>query len=77
MVHEHVNDAVERVLVATLRMLSAERALGSDDPHADAQHEYASEQLALTARALTDATNVLPPERRPVGWRDSETASTH
>ena len=29
--HEHVNDAIERVLTAALRMLSAERALGSSN----------------------------------------------
>ena len=33
MAQEHVNDATERVLKAALRVLSAERALGSSDPH--------------------------------------------
>jgi hypothetical protein len=75
MTQEHVNDAMERVLAAALRVLSAERALGSSDPHADAQHEYASEQLGLAARALTHATDALSPERQPVGWRDTATAS--
>ncbi len=73
---EHVNDAIERVLTAALRVLSAERALGSSNPDADAQHEYASEQLALAARALTHATNALSPERQPAGWRRTEPAIT-
>ena len=73
---DHVNDAIERVLTAALRVLSAERALGSSNPDADGQHEYASAQLALAARALTHATNALSPERQPTGWRDTEPALT-
>jgi hypothetical protein len=72
MAHISVHDAHEHVLTAALRVLRAERAPASD-PHGDAEHEYASEQLALAARALTQATSALPPGRQPVGWAEAIT----
>jgi hypothetical protein len=41
-------------------------------PHSGADAELADEQLALTARDLTRATEALPYDKQPVGW-DKET----
>lgn len=59
--------ARETVIYATLRFLSAERS----DTHADsdAEFEHADEQLALAARELAEATDQLPADEQPVGWR--------
>ncbi len=66
-----VHDAHERVLQAALRVLQAERGPASD-PSGDAEHEYACEQLALAARAVTRATDALPPGQQPIGWADGD-----
>lgn len=57
---------IEDVMRASLRCLTAERT----DPHAnaDAESEYADEQLALAARDLVKSIDALPPRERPIGW---------
>jgi hypothetical protein len=45
----------ENVVKAALRVIGSTHYQRADDPHADAEQEYAEEQLALAARALTQA----------------------
>ena len=59
--------ARDRLLRAALRCLSAQ--LAEEHADADAEAGYAGEQLALAARDLTAATDALPAERQPAGWR--------
>ena len=70
----NVLSARELVLTAALRLLTAERRLDrvqdDGDASAEAQYDYATEQLALAAQALTRATDALPPEEQPVGWNN-------
>lgn len=61
----HPVEATERLLRAALRCLGARHALES--ANADAESEYADEQLALAARDLFRATEAS--DRQPVGWR--------
>jgi hypothetical protein len=67
-----VRAAHDRLTAAVLRSIAAARTLETD-PHADAdaQCQYADEQVALAARALVDATNRLEPHEQPVGWSQS------
>lgn len=64
-------NAHENVMRAALRVLSAERGR-EDDPHFAAELDYAEELLALAARELTRATDALPEDEQPVGWREEE-----
>jgi len=63
---------IERILRASLRILSAEHS----EPHADsdAEAEYAVGQLALAARELTRATDAAPEHDQPAGWAEVRTA---
>lgn len=63
-----VTDAQDRVILAVLRVLQAERA----GPHADsaADAEYADDQLALAARDLARAVDAIDEAARPVGWSE-------
>lgn len=50
-----------------LRLLSAEHEDGSN-PHFGDELEHSQELVALAARDLTEATNALPENKRPIGW---------
>jgi len=56
------------VIKAALRVISATHYSRPEDPHGDAEHEYATEQLALAARALVQAVDQKPSDEQPVGW---------
>lgn len=58
----------ETVVKAALRVITATHYAREDDPHADADHEYSQEQLALAARALVEAVDKLPEDKQPIGW---------
>lgn len=58
----------DRLIRAALRSLAADNYPNENDPHADAESEYASEQLALAARELARAVDQLPEEQQPIGW---------
>ena len=60
-------DARDRLLAAALRCLTAERA--AEWAHKADEIEHADEQLAIAARDLATATDALPADRQPVGWR--------
>ena len=60
-------EARERLLRAALRCLTAERE--DEHAHKGDEIEYADEQLALAARDLAGATDALPADRQPAGWR--------
>jgi hypothetical protein len=53
---------------AALRVIHADHYGREDDPHADAESEYASERLALAARAYVRAVDALPEGELPIGW---------
>ena len=59
-------EARERLLRAAFRCLTAR--LAEEGAYADADAEYADDELALAARDLSDATEALPAEKRPAGW---------
>ncbi len=61
----------EQLLASALRFLVAERG-DQSNPHLDADQERAADLLALTARDLTRATDLLPPDEQPVGWRSPQ-----
>ena len=61
-------DEHETVIKAALRVISATHYSRADDPHGDAEHEYAREQLALAARALVAAVDRKPADDQPIGW---------
>jgi hypothetical protein len=64
-----VPEAQDRLTAAVLRSISAVHALETDPhAHADADCEYAAEQVALAARALVDAVDRLEPYQQPLGW---------
>lgn len=63
-----------RVEAAALRTIAAHHYFQDEDPHADAQAEHASEQLALAARDLVRAVEALPADKRPIGWDVAEVA---
>ena len=58
----------EDVIKAALRVISATHYSRASDPYADAEHEYAGEQLALAARALVQAVDRKPADEQPIGW---------
>ncbi|MFD6149429.1 hypothetical protein [Streptomyces sp. NPDC060243] len=58
----------EQLIRAALRVIEATHYPRDNDPHADAEQEYSDEQLALAARAFTDAVNALPADEQPIGW---------
>nr|WSZ21195.1 hypothetical protein OH837_48990 [Streptomyces canus] len=61
-------DEHENVIKAALRVIQSTHYQRADDPHADAEQEYAQEQLALAARALVEAVNARPADEQPLGW---------
>lgn len=65
-IHESIVARGELILAA-LRVLSAERRDGAERGSAD-ELDYAEDQLALAARQLVNATDALPADQRPVGW---------
>lgn len=69
-------DAHDTVIKAALRVIEATHYARADDPHADAEHEYAREQLALAARALTEAVDRNEPDEQPIGWVRQEPTTT-
>lgn len=60
------------VIKAALRVIQATHYYREEDPHADAEQEYAAEQLALAARALVQAVDSKPEDKQPIGWRGAE-----
>lgn len=62
-----VTQAQEQVIRAALRTLMAERGL-SDDDRAAAKVADTSGALALAARDLVTAVELLPMGQRPKGW---------
>lgn len=62
--------AQHNLIRAALRCLTADH-LRDDTADADAEVEYAYEQLALAARDLTYTVNAAPSDRQPVGWSAS------
>jgi hypothetical protein len=63
-----VSEAQAAVEAAALRSIAAHHYGRPEDPHADAEDEYASEQLALAARDLVRAVEAMPEDKRPIGW---------
>ncbi len=59
---------------AALRAITAHHYYRDEDPHSDAEAEYADELVALAARDLVRAVEALPESQRPVGW-DAAVAS--
>ena len=47
-----VPEARDRLIAAALRCIAADHYANDADPNADAQSEYAADQVALAARAL-------------------------
>lgn len=62
----HPIAAKAQLIQAALRLITADYADEAAD--ADAESEYADEQLALAAHALVTAVNAQPEDKRPVGW---------
>ncbi|MFC8207873.1 hypothetical protein [[Kitasatospora] papulosa] len=58
----------DNVIKAALRVISATHYSRPEDPHGDAEHEYATEQLALAARTLVQAVDQMPADAQPIGW---------
>ena len=67
-----VFEAQGLVEAAALRSIAAHHYGRPDDPHGDAEDEYAGEQLALAARELVRAVEALPEDQRPIGWDVAE-----
>jgi hypothetical protein len=65
----------ENVVKAALRVIGSTHYQRADDPHADAEQEYAEEQLALAARALTQAVDRKDPDEQPIGWASNDQGS--
>lgn len=61
-------DEHETVIKAALRVIGSTHYQHASDPHADAEQQYAEEQLALAARALVRAVDRKEADERPVGW---------
>lgn len=61
-------DEHDTVIKAALRVIEADHYARAEDPHADAEQEHASEQLALAARALVQAIDRKPADDQPIGW---------
>lgn len=68
-------DEHENLIKAALRVIGSTHYQRADDPHADAEQEYAEEQLALAARALTRAVDRKEPDKQPIGWVEQEPAA--
>ncbi|MFD3516277.1 hypothetical protein [Streptomyces sp. NPDC058657] len=62
----------ENLIRAALRVIESTHYQRADDPHADAEVQYAQEQLALAARALTEAVDRQKPDEQPIGWTVGE-----
>lgn len=62
----------ETVIKAALRVIEATHYGRAEDPHADAESQYAEEQLALAARALAEAVDRKPADEQPIGWARAE-----
>lgn len=58
----------ENVIRAALRVIGSTHYQRADDPHADAEAQYAEEQLALAARALVQAVDRKEANEQPIGW---------
>jgi hypothetical protein len=61
-------DEHDTVIKAALRVIEADHYFRESDPHADAEQQYAAEQLALAARALAQAVDRKPADDQPIGW---------
>lgn len=61
-------DEHDTVIAAALRVIQADHYARPEDPHADAEQQYAREQLALAARALAQAVDRQPADDQPIGW---------
>ena len=68
-------EARTKLIRAALRCVQADMA--DEHAHADAECQYADEQLALAARDLARAMEGLPPHQQPVGWTDKPTFPIH
>jgi hypothetical protein len=62
----------ENVIKAALRVIGSTHYQRADDPHADAEAQYAEEQLALAARALVRAVDRKSADEQPIGWVETE-----
>lgn len=69
-------DEHETVIKAALRVIQADHYGRADDPHADAEQEYAREQLALAARALVEAVDRKESDDQPIGWAKTTSGTT-
>lgn len=63
-----VPTAQDKLIRAVLRSIFADHYPEESNPHADAESEYAAEQVAIAARDLTRAVDALDPDRQPIGW---------
>ncbi|MGW4639602.1 hypothetical protein ACWEN6_13795 [Sphaerisporangium sp. NPDC004334] len=62
--------ARDKVVRAALRVMCGDYD-DQEHAHSDAEAQYAAELLALAARSLVHAVEALPPDKQPVGWRDT------
>jgi hypothetical protein len=69
-------EQTDRLFRAVLRSINADHYANENDPHADAEAEYATEQVAITARDLARAVDALPEDRLPIGWLELKSAET-
>ena len=73
--YEHAA-ARDELILAAMRVIAADHYAREEDPHADAESEYAGEKLALAARDLVRAVDALPESDQPIGWgKQSEPVS--
>lgn len=63
-----------RLHAAVLRSITADH-YAEEGAYADAEAEYADEQVALAARDLTNAVEALPAGQQPVGWDRAEVSA--
>ncbi len=63
-----IDRAQHAVEQAALRSITAHHYFREEDPFAEAEGQYADEQLALAARDLVRAIEALPESQHPVGW---------
>lgn len=63
-----VPEARDRLTAAVLRSIRADHYANDADPNADAESEYAADQVALAARDLVESVNRLEPHQQPLGW---------
>lgn len=57
----------DRLAAAVLRSIRAEHYVDEADPNADAESEYAAEQVALAAATWSTPSNRLAPHQQPLG----------